>query len=68
MQKTFTYDDVLRDLRKRAAETGQTQLAKEFGISLGMMNDLVHGRRDISERISEALGYSRHVIFRKKAA
>lgn len=68
MPKTYTYEAVLNDLRQKAEQLGQTQLAKDLGISLSMMNDLVHGRRDISERVAEALGYSREIIFRKRAA
>ena len=68
MPKTYTYEAVLNDLRQKAEQLGQTQLAKDLGISLSMMNDLVHGRRDISERVAEALGYSREIIFRKSAA
>jgi len=68
MPRTYTYEAVLSDLRQKADEIGQTQLAKDLGISLSMMNDLVHGRRDISERIADALGYTRETIFRKKAA
>jgi len=68
MPRTYTYEAVLNDLRQKAEHIGQTQLAKDLGISLSMMNDLVHGRRDISERVAEALGYSREIIFRKTAA
>lgn len=68
MPRTYTYEAVLNDLRQKAEQIGQTQLAKDLGISLSMMNDLVHGRRDISERVAEALGYSREIIFRKTAA
>ena len=68
MPRTYTYEAVLNDLRQKAERIGQTQLAKDLGISLSMMNDLVHGRRDISERVAEALGYSREIIFRKTAA
>ena len=68
MPRTYTYEAVLNDLRQKAEQIGQTQLAKDLGISLSMMNDLVHGRRDISERVAEALGYSREIIFRKIAA
>ena len=68
MPRTYTYEAVLEELRRKAEEIGQTQLAKDLGISLSMMNDLVHGRRDISERVAEALGYTRQIIFRKSAA
>jgi len=68
MQKTFSHEQVFRELCARASRVGQTELAKQLGISRSMMNDLLRQRRDISDRIAEALGYTREVIFRRKAA
>ena len=68
MPRIYTHSEVLQELRKRVELSSQTSVARELGITISMVNDLVRERRDISERIAEALGYTREMIFRKKAA
>jgi len=50
----------------------QTRLAAEAGISLGLMNDIEHGRRNatpaVLNRLAEALNCPRSVLERKREA
>ena len=68
MPKTYSQDDLLKELRAMVAESSQTSVAVKFGVTPQMVNDLVHGRRDISDRIAQLMGYEREIIFRRKAA
>jgi len=68
MPKTYSQEDLLTQLRKMVAESSQTSVAAQLGVTVQMVNDLVHGRRDISSRIATVLGYEREIIFRKSAA
>jgi DNA-binding transcriptional regulator YdaS (Cro superfamily) len=63
--REITQDDLLTELRKRVSVTTQKAVADELGISPMYMNDLLRGRRDISERIAEKMGYRK--VFRKIA-
>lgn len=68
MQKIYSQAELLEELHALVAESSQTAVAAQLGLSVSMVNDLLRGRRDISERIAEAMGYSREIIFRKRAA
>lgn len=66
MAELLTPDDVLDVLRDECAEMGtQKAWAKKNGVSPAYVNDLLQGRREISDRVAEMLGYERHVIFTK---
>lgn len=67
MPRTYSQDELLNELRQRVAASSQRQVAQQLGISTSMMNDLMLGRRDVSDRIAKALGYQRAVVFRKVA-
>lgn len=68
MPKTYSQTDLLIQIRKMVGESSQTAVAAKLGITVQMVNDLVHGRRDISSRIAAVLGYEREIVFRKRAA
>ena len=68
MPKTYSQEDLLTQLKKMVADSSQTSVAAQLGVTVQMVNDLVHGRRDISSRIAAVLGYEREIIFRKRAA
>ena len=68
MPKIYSQSDLLKELSAMVAESSQTATALHLGITVQMVNDLLRGRRDFSDRIATAMGYQREIIFRKKAA
>lgn len=51
-QKMREYDELLLNtLREMAEETSQTAVAKKIGISLPYLNDFIHGRRTVTDRL-----------------
>jgi DNA-binding transcriptional regulator YdaS (Cro superfamily) len=42
---------------------GQKACAKEHGVSPQFINDVIHGRREMTERLALSLGYRRVVTF-----
>lgn len=68
MQKTYSENDLLDELKKRAAERGQKALAADLMISKQMLNDVLYRRRNLTERVIKAMGYVREIVFRKRAA
>lgn len=68
MQKTPTIEKALADLRKRTYGYGEmTKFAQEIGVSVTFVSDVVHGKRTITDRILDHLGYE-WVLRKKKAA
>lgn len=67
MPKTYSQSDLLKVLNERIAGSSQKTVAEALGVTPQLVNDLVHGKRDISERIAKALGYTREIVFRKAA-
>jgi len=65
--KEITESELIEKLRKRASESTQRAVAQELGISIQMLNDLLHGRRQVSDRLASVLGFERRVVFRKVA-
>lgn len=66
--KNYTTEDLMRELRERVAKSSQRSVAAELGVSAQHMNDLMLGRRKMSESIALAMGYTREIVFRKRAA
>lgn len=46
--------------------TYAADLAEKFGISKAYLSDVLNGRRGIADRLAEAMGYERVVVFRKR--
>lgn len=67
MQKIYSQNELLNELRAMAAKSGQKAVAENLGIVRSTLSDLLNDRLDISERIAEAMGYRREIIFRKAA-
>jgi len=65
--KTYHTDDLMRELRGRVGKATQTAVAAELGVSLQHLNDLLMGRRKMSERVAAAMGYRMEVVFRKQS-
>jgi plasmid maintenance system antidote protein VapI len=65
--KHYSTDDVMTDLKARVGKSTQLAVARELGVSAQHINDLLNGRRKLTERIAVALGFSREVIFRRVA-
>lgn len=49
-----------------AAAAGQRSFATKHGFSFAYINDVVRGRRDLSERILAAIGVERVITYRLK--
>lgn len=59
---------VMDILRKKVDEAGsQKAFADRHGLSQAYVNDVLRERRDLAGGILNALGFERHVIYRKKA-
>jgi hypothetical protein len=61
-------EDELRNILTQACtESGSQQdWAKGHGFSPAYVSDVLNGRKDVSERIAEALGYVKFTGFYKK--
>ena len=66
--KQYTTEDVMDDLRRRVSSSTQVAVAASLGVSAQHVNDLLNGRREMSERIAGAMGYERKIVFCKRAA
>lgn len=64
--KYFDSRALLDELTARCEASSQTILARELGISVSYLGDVLHGRRGISDRMARALGYERLTVYRRK--
>ncbi len=65
MPVTYTDEKLLEILLRRIAESTQRQVAEELGVSRSFLNDVVHGRRNVTDSMVEKLGFKRSTIIRK---
>lgn len=65
MRKTITTDDVLNRLRERIAVSSLRKTALELGVSAPYLSDVMRGNRDVSTKLSKALGLRRSVVINK---
>jgi len=56
---------LIEELRGRSDASSQNEVAAELGISPQFLSDLLAGRKDITRRVAEAMGYRRMVVFVK---
>ena len=65
MNKHPLTPDAMIDLLRAECETegGQRPWAAKHGVSPQFVSDLLRGRRNISERVAEALGYRAEIVF-----
>lgn len=63
----LTQKELLKELHKAVKEAGtQKQWAEQNGISAAYLNDILKGKRAISEKMAKKLGYVPVMAFRKK--
>ena len=55
--KTYTQADVMNDLRARCCKRSQLAVAIELDLSTSFINDVLKGRRAISNNLALILGY-----------
>lgn len=55
--------DLLDQITDRVLDSSQRQVAAELGISTAWLNDVLRGRRSISDHLAERLGWKRVVMF-----
>ena len=65
--KTFTDEQIVEELRKATRESSQTAVAKEIGVSMAYISEVLKGRRPLGPKVLEYLGYRREVSIRKIA-
>ena len=67
MRKTLKLspDQMLGCIRERVGLTSQKRVAAGLGITPQFLNDVLRGRRDVSENLAMALGYRRCVYFER---
>jgi hypothetical protein len=56
-------ENIVANLRFCVEQSSQKAVAKHIGISAQYLNDILQGRRDISEEVAAKLGYARVVTF-----
>lgn len=55
---------LIEELRRRCQESGsQKAWAKANGISAAYVNDVIQGRREVSDNFAALLGFERRVVF-----
>lgn len=61
-----TEEDIYRLLENGIEKTSQSEFARKHGFSKGFINDVLNRRRGVSDRLAEALGYVRKIVFVRK--
>jgi hypothetical protein len=67
MAKTISDEELVQILWERVRKSSQKKVCAELQVGPAFMNDVLHGRRSITTRLAEALGYQRIVVYRKTA-
>lgn len=65
MAKTYTPEEVLKSLAARIAKSSLRQTAVHYGVSAAYLSDVMRGKRDVSKKLSAALGLTRTVAVSK---
>lgn len=64
----LTEEQARERLQQRLDMAGkQVALAKELGVSLPYLNDVLHGRRELAGKVLDALGLERVISYREKS-
>ena len=64
--ETITYDEMVKVLIQKRIDAGSPAIAAdELEISRQYFNDMIRGRRDISDNVARKLGYRRVMFFVK---
>lgn len=67
MAKYFSHAQLVEDLRVEVSKSTQTAVAARYGFSRSVLNEILSGRQDISQKVAEVLGYRREKMYRKIA-
>ena len=65
MRSEITHQELLDLLTARVQKSSQSQLARDFDMSVSFLNQILRGEKPITEKLAERLGYSRVTVFRK---
>ena len=68
MPKAITQEALTEELRKMVGASTMTAVAKEAGVSIVYISEILSGRRPLGPKVAEFLGYERKVIYLKIAA
>jgi plasmid maintenance system antidote protein VapI len=67
MQEEITHDEILKIIREMVGKWGtQKELADHLGISNAYLNDIIHEKQAVSDRVARRLGYKRVMKFTKE--
>lgn len=61
-QNEITINHIARDLKILILATSQSEVARRFGYSRSYMNDIVHGRRPVSDELAAKMGYQKVTV------
>lgn len=65
MEQQFTEAILISDLRREINESSQKEVAKRLRLTPQYINDVLHQRRPVSEKMAKKLGYKRIIRFEK---
>jgi hypothetical protein len=55
--KRYTVDEVFAHLQEETRRTTAQYVATQYGFSPQYINDVLHGRRKLAEKLANALGF-----------
>lgn len=62
-----THAEAIARLRDRCAEAGsQAALARQIGLTKGMISGIINGHFDLTDRVLEAIGLERVVTYQER--
>lgn len=64
--KEYDSDQVLAMLKDRVEGGTQKDFAAQCGVSAPYLHDMLKGRREIGDKVLEAIGIERLTVYRKK--
>lgn len=63
---TITHDEILQEIRDLVAREGsQVVVATDLEMTPQYLNDILHGRKLVSDTVARQLGYERIVSYKK---
>ncbi len=69
MTRKITEAQMVKHIREKCEVTkgGQSGLATKLKVSVGLIGDILKGRRSVSEDVANRLGFKRTIVFEEKA-
>lgn len=64
--RVATEHDILDELTDRVRDESQRAVASALGFSTAFLNDVLRGRRSISDHLAERMGWERVTVFIKE--